>query len=615
MGTIGGLDSYFQSIINSTMQYERNQRLSRLETQKSTLNTQKSLYTSLQSRFTELQNLTQALISKDGSYAIKAGKASEVVPYGDKAVITASLSTSAIAGEYSIAVNRLATSHQVRGTQQGSADTALGFSGDFFLGGRRDSQGPQAVEISRDANVISAAFTTVADTSVAGAIDSGKKQLGTGDYRVEVRKEGGVWQFRMIDADSGQAVAIREGTETDTHTSSWQTITAGEYDTGRGLKYTFADPATYSDDYEGVAGELTYNAQGAKVSISSSDSLNEIASKINSVTFADGNEIIASIIDRRLVLTSKYTGRSMQASEENANDVLRSLGILDTSGSGPAWETFMAANETVAQTAQFNVNGIEMTRRSNKSLTNVLNGATLNLTGVHEDWTTQSDKLVVTENMDSATTSVNSFLTKFNEMLLLLEENTGVTKIADNQYTRGGLADDTIFSDLRSQLFTLFSTEMDATYQRVNRPNGTTGDLITLGTYQSLREIGIGLDDNLTPSVFDEDLLADALAYHREDVEKLFDAVMGSIDDSLGRFTGTWGDYGSRTTSYINSTMQGFDSEIRDVTTSIKDENLRLKDKEASLVQQYAELQTQLLNLQYMQQTWKTIYGATSTLY
>ncbi len=612
--SITGLSSTFQTLIESSMEYEKSLRLERLQTQQTTLKTQQSLYTSLQSRFTELQNLTQALISKDGSYALKAGRTADINSYNDKAYVTASITSSSVAGDYSIAVNRLATSHQVRGTQQVSAATALGLTGDFYIGGRRDSQGPQVVETARDANVISAAFSTVSDTTAAGAIDTGKKQLGSGDYRIEVRKEGSSWQFRLVEADSGKSIAIRDGTDTETHTSDWQNIAAGEYDTGRGLKITFADPSTFSADYEGVAGELTYNAQGAKVSVSSTDSLNEIASKINSADFAEGNEVVASVIDQRLVLTSKYTGRSMVASEDGSNNVLRSLGILDTSGSGP-FETFVSANETAAQTAQFKVNGITMTRRSNTGLTNVISGITLGLTGAHSDWTTESDKLTINENMDSAKSSVENFLTKFNDMLAFLEENTGVTKIAENQYTRGGLADDTIFGSLRSQLFTLFSSEMGATYQRANRPDGTTGDTINLGIYNSLRDIGITLDDNLSAAVTDENKLVDALTEHRDEIEKLFDSVMGSIDDTLGRFTGTWGDYGSRTTSYITSSTQSLGNQISEVTDSIKDENERLNSYQASLVAQYADLQNQLYQLQYMQQAWSTMYSASSSLF
>jgi len=200
-------------------------------------------------------------------------------------------------------------------------------------------------------------------------------------------------------------------------------------------------------------------------------------------------------------------------------------------------------------------------------------------------------------------------------MLIFLDENTGVTKIAENQYTRGGLADDTIFSDLRSQLFSLFSAQHGTTYQRANRPDGGAGDLISLGAYKSLREIGIGLDDNLTPTVLNQDKLNTALTNNLDDVKKLFDAVMGSIDDMLGRFTGVWGDYGSSTTGYITTANTSLDNVLKQLNYDITDENKRLSDKQASLVQQYAQLQSQLLSLQYMQQSWSSIYGSMGRLF
>jgi len=614
MSTISRLDSYFQNIINVSMQWER-QKLERLETQKTNLNTQKKLYTSLQSMFSELQQLTQTLISKDSSYAVKAGRSSTITPYGTNAILSASASSNAIPGEYAISVNRLATAHTARSAQQASIATPLNLSGEFYVGGRSD--GPLSTEVTRNASVISA-FETVADTTADGAIDADKKQLGSNNYRVEVRKSGSTWQFRLVDSDSGEAVSIRSGSDTTTHTSVWQNITAGTYDTGRGLKITFADPATFNDSDQGVAGEVAYTAQGTKITVDNTMTLADIASEINSATFAEGNDVRASIVDRRLILTAKYTGREMIVSETSissgTNNILRKLDILngDDNDTG-TFNTFLDA--IAPQTAQFKVNGLTLERKSNTGLTNVIAGVTLNLTGVHTDWTTQSDKITVTENMTDANNAITSFLTKFNEMLLFLEENTGVTKIAENQYTRGGLADDTIFSDLRSQLFSLFTAQLGSTYQRANRPGGGTGDLITLGAYKSLRDIGIGLDDNLTPTVLDQDKLDAALTNHLDDVKKLFDAIMGSIDDTLGRFTGVWGDYGSSTTGYITTVNNGVDSEIRQLNYDITDENKRLSDREASLVQQYAQLQTQLLSLQYMQQSWSTIYGSTSRLY
>jgi flagellar capping protein FliD len=192
--------------------------------------------------------------------------------------------------------------------------------------------------------------------------------------------------------------------------------------------------------------------------------------------------------------------------------------------------------------------------------------------------------------MEGPKSALDSFLTKFNEVLTFLDENTSVTKIADNQYTRGGLSDETIFSDLRSQLFTSFLTQYTNS-----------------GNYESLNEIGLSFDENLIASVSDTTKLEDALNNNLDSVKSLLDMVMGAVDSQLGRFTGTSG--------YIRSAIQGFDSQIFQIGIDTKDMNVRLDTKQASLVNQYAEMQSQLLSLQSMQQTWSALYGGMSSSY
>jgi flagellar hook-associated protein 2 len=596
-----GLDSYFQTLINSTMHIEA-QKLTSLQTKQTNLNTQKSLYSTLQSKFTSLQSATQALVSKDAFYAVSTGRTSSITPYGDKATFTATTTSKSLAGDYNIAIDRLAVAHSVRGTQQVSAATALNLSGDIYVGGL--AGGPQVTTSYQNSNVLSA-ISTVADTTASGALDDDVKQLGDGTYRIETRKQDGVWQFRLVDADTGSAVSIRSGTDTETQTSSWQNITSGAYDTGRGLTLNFADPSTYADTDQGVSGEITYKAQGSKVSVAATDTLADIAEKIRNATYADGNTINATIVDRRLILTAKNTGRDMVVSE--TGNVLQNLGIFDSGGA------FVAANETKAQTAHFTVNGIDIIRRSNTNLNNVVEGVTLNLTGKQTDYTTQSDTLTVAEDTSNIKTAVQSFIDKFNDILSYLKTNTTSTKNDDGTYSRGGLSGDTVFYDVRSNFLTSVSSSFGSTYQRTNTPTGATGDTVTLGSLKSLRDIGITLDDSLNLSISDEDKFEEALTDHLSDVKSLLDASMGSIDDQIGRFTGTWGDYGSSVTGYMSSASTNLSSQLTEMTTKINDEEDRLTTKQATLVQQYAEIQTNLLSLQAMQTTWKTIYGYTSS--
>jgi flagellar capping protein FliD len=207
--------------------------------------------------------------------------------------------------------------------------------------------------------------------------------------------------------------------------------------------------------------------------------------------------------------------------------------------------------------------------------------------------------------MEGPKTALDNFLAKFNEALMFLDENTSVTKIADNQYTRGGLSEDTIFTDLRSQLFTAFSDQYT-----------DSG-----GSYESMYEIGLSLDDNLNATISDSTKLENALNNNLDSVKSLLDKVMGAVDSQLGRFTGIEPSGYVHTTTpfdstgYIRNAIKGFDGQIFQIGIDTKDMNVRLDTKQASLVAQYAEMQAQLLSLQYMQQTWSSIYGSMSRLF
>jgi flagellar capping protein FliD len=300
------------------------------------------------------------------------------------------------------------------------------------------------------------------------------------------------------------------------------------------------------------------------------------------------------------VLSARSTGiaHTIKANDD-VGVALEELGILTVGGAA-------FVDETAADDAELIVNGSDLiTRSKNTGLTDVISGITLSLTGKHTG-AEDVDTLSVTANMEGPKTALNSFLTKFNEAVMFLDENTSVTKIADNQYTRGGLAEDTIFSDLRSQLFTAFSDQYTGEYD--------IGDetYTNSGSYKSMYEIGLSLDDNLNVTISDSTKLENALNNDLDSVKSLLDGVMRTVDFQLGQFTG---DNPLKQSGYINNAIKGFDGQIFQIGIDTKDMNVRLDTKQASLVAQYAEMQTQLLNLQYMQQTWSSIYGGMKSFF
>jgi flagellar capping protein FliD len=552
---VGQLDSYFVNLINNIMLLER-QPLKDLQTQRDTINVQRGAYSDLSTRLNDLQLSTRTLISTDAFYAVKPGRSSQVTNAPtDTSVLSATVSSGAVAGNYDFTVTKLAKAERVASAEQSSIDQALGKSGSILLGGNGTAD-----VTGGGGSVQAVALSSLAD---------GAAELGSGDYTVEVREYEGKLQFHVKNGD-GNVVSIADKTQTDgSLTTSWQNLTAGEtYDTQRGFSITFSDTP--------AAGQSTvhYTAAGATVSVGATDSLIDIVNKINKSNQPDGQEVQATIVGNQMVFTAAHTGtdHTLQYSM---------TGGLD-------FGTFTPLQD--AANAEFSVNNILFTRQSNTNLTDVISGATVNLANDAEG---KSASLVISEDTSQARSAIDDFVSQFNDILGYLAQSTSVTKNSDGTYTRGTLAGDSIFSELRGDLF---YNMMDS--------------YATGGSFTSLRDIGITIGDDLTLSVSDSDKLNKALTSNFDDVTKVLDQAMGKVNTTLGRFTGNSGQGG-----YLDSALTGIDDQISSLNDQIDTLSGRLDDRQQSLVNQYSQMQAQLLNLTYMQQTISSINSGISRLF
>lgn len=331
----------------------------------------------------------------------------------------------------------------------------------------------------------------------------------------------------------------------------------------------------------GLSGSFQLN--GVQIDVAVGDSLNTLAAAINSKTFASGQEVAASVVDNRLVIASRHGGTgTLTASDDAGSTVLLSLGIVDAQGA------FVGANHQAGASAVFTVNGVPVTRTQNTGLTDVIDGVTLNLAA---DAAGQSAALTIGADISGARTAIDALLSKFNSVQAYLANKTATTFSTVEgvtTYTRGLFADDTVFADLRGDLFNRFMADT---------PNS--------GAFKSLRAIGIALDDNLQASVIDSAKLEAALADNLDDVRALFEAAAGSLDTRLAMFTGV-------TTGYMDSAIRTFDVELADADRAISDFNARLVDKEEALTDQFAQMQALLVSMSYQQQQWSSIYGGLS---
>jgi len=422
-------------------------------------------------------------------------------------------------------------------------------------------------------------MSAVTSVVVNDEIETGQKELGSGSYFVETRLNSeNVWQFRLVNSE-GKAISIKDGSN---YSSSWQTIPTDSetYSTGRGISIDFGTDADLFVANSKATGAyaIDYAAKGAEIEVTSSMSLVDIASAINSGAYGEGNELTATVVNKQLVIHTNYTGANHRL--EASGTVLEELGILN----GTAFKNVIQS----ASDASFKVNGLSVTRSQNSALTDVINGVTLNLAADAEG---KSATVNITSDNSAAKTAINSFISSFNGLQTYLTGKLATTKQADGTYTRGSLAGEFAISSLRNDL-----------YSKITRYDASGG------LYKSIREIGIDINSSMSISITDSSKLDAALKNNYSEVTDLLDRIMGDIETQLSKYTGS-------TSSYVSQLISSNESLAKTTEEQIKNMNSRLDKRKVALTEQYAEIQAQMTLLSYTQQTNTAWINSLSGLY
>ena len=455
---------------------------------------------------------------------------------------------------------------------------------------------------------------------MTSAVREGQDELASDTYHVEVRDNGGGdWEFRIVD-DTGTAVSVYDATANDgTFTSGWQDIddvvdnfTGGVLKTGRGLSVDFGE-GTYTEGTRGDgaanvvytarqtqlgrkgdgAASVTYNAQAASITVTSDDSLNDIAHAINQGTYAESAGVTATVVDRRLVVTGESMGadHSIEISETSGSVISTGIGLItgtDTFKNTAANEGYQAATD-----ASFSVNGISMTRDTNTGLTDVITGVTLNL---EPDAEGEGATLTVAADNSSVIGKINSFLSAFNGVQSHIRANTGVTVTGSGDsavYVRNPLSSDSTLVGLRSSLFSVFGQSV----------SGLAAD-----APETFRELGITLDSSLKASLSDRSALEAALESDFEGVVEFFDAVMSGFEDALSPYTETYD-------GIMDTRVRSTNDRIDQIDDRIDAQETRLARRRVNLEQQYGYLQVQLSQMSYYQQRIASFWQTSGSLY
>ncbi|MCG3210045.1 MAG: hypothetical protein FOGNACKC_03674 [Anaerolineae bacterium] len=587
--------SWVTQLVEQTMAFER-QPLQKLETRRDTLQVRSAIYNDVGTKITAARDAIEALVGTTygltNAFASKSVSVTNANPDVTPAKVTLN-GSSAAPGTYDLVVGQLAKSHQIRTNQQAQISEALQLSGTFVIGGLA----ARAVAGSTGTNNPVTGFGTGA------SVRTGQLELGSGSYSVEFRQDSGSnWQFRIVDS-SGKAVSIDDASDADSvMTSSWQdfsTVKGTTFDTGRGLTVTFAnaDPTQQQLFGDANIASASYSAQGASIQVSATDTLNDIRDKINKATYASGNGVQATIVDRRLVLTGASTGTAhaiklfdSSYSGSNGNGVLYNLGI-EVNNAGALTDV---VNDQLrpAQNASFTINNITINRSSNTGLTDVVQGLSLDLTAEG------SSTITVAKNQDKVVDNVKTMLNAVNDLVKYLKAK-GQPILGDKDergnptYTPAPLGHDWsirwLHQEIASDLLGKYSSAVG------NSP-------------KYLVDLGITINSQGNFELSNSQKLQDLLTSDFSGVKDLLSDVLGKLDSRLEKYVDGTG-------SLLSTTKSALETELKDVNDGIDRQNKLLKMREEALRTQYASIQQQLIGMTYDFQSFRSIYGSYNQSY
>lgn len=292
------------------------------------------------------------------------------------------------------------------------------------------------------------------------------------------------------------------------------------------------------DKYEGEIGitgsfKISIGDTEVSIDVNENDTLSSIRDKINKNKDFGAT---ASLIDGRLILTSKDTGEST-FSFEDTDGVLAKIGITDNSGN--------AKNIlTQGQNSVVTVNGIEIENSSN-TLKDVVEGVTIDLKDVGDV------SIKIEEDVDKLVESIETFIKAFNTAYSAISDELK----KDGGYFRGDSTLSRLKTDMRNAM--------------TSKGNGVFKLLSDIGIEFS--STNFGKDAKL--ELKDKDKLKEALSENKDEVLNLFmqdDNNNGKIDSNEGGLLGVLNRYLDDATS-TSATKKGlFKIKTESIESSIK---------------------------------------------
>lgn len=494
-----GQNSGIESLIQQYMALER-RPIQTLETKKTSLNSQTSVFNEVKSKLLALEETADTLADTTNATIFNQVQ----VTSDDTDVMTVTAGTGAAQGRYEFRIRQLATATSMKSTADLNSHAST-YSSSQVVSGLEELDTDEAwadagFDNTPDGTVtINGVTFTLADyTTVDDFIDAVNEHATANAL---IYYDGTRDKF-FIESTDGSDLTLSE-----TGTVGFLTevnITTGTHSTNQSGLH--AEDLLYLVNFDTGLSESdsgSFKINGTTIEWDAdTDTLNSIISDINH-SDAGVTAFYDDTLDR-IVFTSDTMGSEEIEWEDVSgtflSDTLKLSGVTQSTG----------------QNALFTINSTDVADEITKSSnTFTINGLifTLKQTTVENDSYSDASTTAVTatsEKDESAlTTAINSFLTNYNSVVDYIKSKTTVNVLT---YTRGALAGESVFRDLRTSIMGVMLDQVSG---------------IDSGKPSYLADIGITLDENLNASISDSTALSDWLEDDPDAVADLFNSTYG----------------------------------------------------------------------------------------
>ena len=324
-----------------------------------------------------------------------------------------------------------------------------------------------------------------------------------------------------------------------------------------------SDSQTSKTEALGLSG--TVNINGEDITIESDDTLTLIASKINSANAGVTASILSiSDTEHRLIIESQTTGAEGITLTDD-NDVLKTLGILDSVG---LKKNIIRSSAD----ASVKIDGYDIASTTN-TLTDVISGVTLTLKDTNSG---SPITLAITENTGAISGKVSALVSSINSVLNYVK--------TQNTYS-GNSSSTPLMGDIN--LHTVRNNIIDAIFAEVS---GNT-------TYKTASSIGFTFASDGTLSL-NSTTFSEALSSNKQEVINVLtqfgDTLKTSMNVYVDPYTGT-----------LTSIEKSINQTISDIDKRIEELNERYEREAEVLEKKYNSLEL-LISSSNLMKNWLT---------